>query len=180
MALTFEQVRATLEPEEPDYQKAAKLGPDALPHLENLIVGEHPLLASKAAYLAGMIGTDRAAPALDRAVRSSDVRVRIAVAAAAQHLPTETASDLLVALIDDADVGVQKVALRSVPNAPSATLRARLEGLSAGKADTLARNMSREILGLPAAGDKPTATRKSARKPAKKAKPGKAKSRGKG
>lgn len=178
MALTFEQVRATLEPEEPDYRKAAKLGPEALPHLEQLIVGEHPLLASKAAYLAGMIGTDKAASALNRAVSSSDVRVRIAAAAAAQHLPTETASDLLLSLVNDADVGVQKVALRSVPSAPSAMLKTRLEGMSAGKADTLARTMSRQILGLPNAADKPMPTRKAA-KSAKKAKSGKAKPRGK-
>jgi hypothetical protein len=36
MPVTMEQVRAFLDPEEPDYQQAAQLGPEALPHLEEL------------------------------------------------------------------------------------------------------------------------------------------------
>ena len=55
MPVTMKQVRAALDPEEPDYEKAAKLGPEALPHLEKLISRKDPNLASKAASLAGMI-----------------------------------------------------------------------------------------------------------------------------
>jgi hypothetical protein len=147
MAITIEQVRAALEPEELDYNKIAKkLGAEALPHLERLIVGDHPMLASKAAYLAGLIGTDKSVPVLERAARSGDATVRIAAAASVQNLPAESASDLLLSLVDDPDAGVQKVALRAVPNNASAVLRARIEGLSAGKTDNLARSLSREVL----------------------------------
>ena len=52
MAVDMEQVRAALEPEEPDYPRAAKsLGADALPHLERIITGDQTGLAAKAAYL---------------------------------------------------------------------------------------------------------------------------------
>jgi hypothetical protein len=132
MAITLEQVRAALDPEEPDYNKAAKnLGPEALPHLERLIVGDHSMLASKAAYLAGLIGTENSVPVLERAARHGDATVRIAAAAAMQHLPSAAASDLLLGLVDDPDVGVQKVAMRSVPENPSAVLAARVAGLMA-------------------------------------------------
>src|SRR5437867_4118299 len=103
MPVTLEQVRAALDPEEPDYPKAARiLGPEALPHLERLIASDHPMLASKAAYLAGLIGTERSAEVLRRAARSGDVRVRIAAAAAAGNLPPASASDVLLNLVDDA------------------------------------------------------------------------------
>jgi hypothetical protein len=48
------RVRAALEPEEPDYAAAAQLGP-AVPHLQTLIQGDDPMLASKASYLASLI-----------------------------------------------------------------------------------------------------------------------------
>jgi hypothetical protein len=61
MAITIEQVLDQLLPDEPDYGGAAeRLGPEALPHLENLVRGEDPLMASKAAYLASLIKDDRA------------------------------------------------------------------------------------------------------------------------
>jgi hypothetical protein len=53
MAVDMEQVRAALNPDEPDYSKASKqLGADALPHLEKIIGGSEISLAAKAAYLA--------------------------------------------------------------------------------------------------------------------------------
>ena len=152
MTVTFEQVKAALDPEEPAYNKAATaLGTEALPHLARLIAGDHPMLASKAAYLAGLIGTDEAVEVLQRAARSGDVRVRIAAAASAEKLPAAAASDVLVNLVDDGDAGVQKVALKAVPDTASAALKARVEGLSAARTDTPTRSLAREVLGrLPA------------------------------
>ena len=55
LAVTLEEARAPLEPEEPDYEQAARnLGPNALLHLDRLLAGDHPMLASKAANLAGL------------------------------------------------------------------------------------------------------------------------------
>ena len=116
MAVDIEQVKAALDPEEPDYAKAAKqLGADALPHLEKIIGGSDTSLAAKAAYLAGLIGGERSAPAVAKAARSGQAAVRIAAAAAAAHLPAEHSDAVLLQLVDDADRGVQKVALRSAP-----------------------------------------------------------------
>ena len=147
MAVTFDQVKAALDPEEPAYNKAAAaFGAEALPHLARLIASDHSMLASKAAYLAGIIGTDKAVDLIQRAARSGDVTVRIAAAAAAGKLTADSASDVLINLIDDGDVGVQKVALRSVPDTSSPALRARVASLSAVKADSAIRSLSREVL----------------------------------
>ena len=135
MAVDMEQVRAALEAEEPDYPQAAKsLGIDALPHLERIITGDQTSLAAKAAYLAGLIGTDRCMPAMGKAAASGQVVVRIAAAAAARHLPDEYRDSLVLQLVDDGDAGVQKVALKSAPAAMSVALKARVEALSTAAA----------------------------------------------
>ena len=132
MAVDMEQVRAALEPEEPDYPRAAKtLGADALPHLEKIITGDQTGLAAKAAYLAGVIGTDKCLPAMQKAAASGQAAIRIAAAAAARHLPDEYRDSLVLQLVDDGDAGVQKVALNSAPAAMSDALKARVESLRA-------------------------------------------------
>jgi HEAT repeat protein len=135
MAASMEQVKATLSPDEPNYPKAAKqLGPAALSHLEKIIGGSDVSLAAKAAYLAGLIGGEKSVKAVAMAARSSDAAVRIAAAAAASRLPPEHSNRVLLQLVDDADRGVQKVALRSVPASTSDALRSRVRALSAGPA----------------------------------------------
>jgi hypothetical protein len=129
MAVEMDQVRAALEPEEPDYRGSVeKLGVDALPHLERIVTGDHTGLAAKAAYLAGLIGTDQCMPALNKAAASGQAAVRVAAAAAAKHLPGGYCESLVGRLIDDADMGVRKVAMRSAPpqDSISESLRARI------------------------------------------------------
>jgi HEAT repeat protein len=142
----MEQVRKALDPEEPDYARATKLGPDALPHLEKLIGGRDPGLAAKAASLAGMIGGERAAAALEKAAGHRDARVRVAAAHSAQHLPAPAASGVLAALVADSDVGVQKVALRSVPTKATPELRASVEAVANKRAASPVKELSQQVL----------------------------------
>jgi len=147
MPVTMEKVRAALDPEEPDYEKAAKLGPEALPHLEKLISRKDPNLASKAASLAGMIKDERAARVVEKAAKHEDARVRVAAAYSAQHLPPEDASRVLTASLSDRDVGVQKVALRSVPRKLTPELRAKIESITKRKrVNPTIQNLSKEVL----------------------------------
>ena len=176
MAVDMDQVRAALDPEEPNYPAAAKLGPDALPHLEKLITGDHAGLAAKAAYLAGLIGTEKSLPAMDKAARSAQVPVRIAAAAAAQHLTGDHAETVLLQLVDDSDAGVRKVAARSAPQGMSDALRARVAAHSAAAPKPAAKKPAKKAAAKKAAAKKPAAAAKPA-KPAKAAKPRKTGSR---
>lgn len=138
MPTDMEQVKAALNPEEPDYPKAAQqLGAAALPHLEKIIGGSDTSLAAKATYLAGLIGGDQSAPAVAKAARSSQAIVRIAAAAAAAHLPAQHSDALLLQLVDDADHGVQKLAMRSAPAAMSDALRLRVNAVRASSAPAM-------------------------------------------
>lgn len=146
MTVTMEQVRAELDSDEPDYQRAAGLGPGALPHLEDLAKGEDPLLASKAVFLASLIQDERAAPLLEEAAKSDDPMIRVAAASAAGHLAQDSASDVLLPLVRDDDVGVRKVALKSVPPQPKPQLRAAIEELSTSDAEEAIRELSDQTL----------------------------------
>jgi hypothetical protein len=117
MPVTLEQVRAALEPEEPNYASAAQLGPDAMPYLMQLVQGDDPMLAAKAAYLASLIQSDQTEAVLMVAARSAHDTVRAAVAAGVRNLGSG-AAPLLNHLLRDSDVGVRKVALRSIVALP--------------------------------------------------------------
>src|SRR5262245_51714625 len=110
MAVTMQTVRRALEPEEPDYSKAATLGPEALPHLEVLVTSGEPMLASKATYLASLIKHERAGQVIETAARSDDPTIRVAAAAAAANLASSKAQELMQELAADPDAGVRKVA----------------------------------------------------------------------
>jgi HEAT repeat protein len=129
MALSMKDVRAVLDPEEPDYGAVAALGEDALPFLEELSGGDDPMLASKATYAASLIGGPRAMDTIRHAAHSEEAAVRVAAAAATSNLEADAASDVLEALVVDSDPGVRKVARSSVPEKASKALTKRLEEL---------------------------------------------------
>src|SRR5262245_12866708 len=110
MAVTMQQVREILDAEEPDYQRGAALGREALPHLDALVSSGDPMLASKATYLASLIQDALAVDVVEKAARSTDPIVRVAAAAAATNLSSRGESDVLDKLDDDPDAGVRKVA----------------------------------------------------------------------
>ncbi|MFD9903567.1 HEAT repeat domain-containing protein [Streptomyces sp. NPDC059063] len=115
MSVSMDDVRKVLDPEEPDYAAAARLGTDSLPHLRALVEGDDLLLAAKAVYAAGLLEGDTGKDVVATAARSDEPTLRVAAAGATVNLPTESAAGLLGNLVTDPDVGVRKVARASVP-----------------------------------------------------------------
>lgn len=130
MTIKMKDVRAALEPEEPDYDQAAAMGEEALPHLRKLIKGDNIELAAKATSLAGIIACEGSLDVLKLAAESQDPIVRVAAAGAALDLPESDASSLLEGLIGDTDIGVQKMAIKAVPSHPSDSLLKQLTDMS--------------------------------------------------
>jgi hypothetical protein len=149
MAVTMKDVRAALDPEEPNYEKAAKLGAEALPHLEVLVSSGDTMLASKATYLASLIKGAKSAEIVGTAAQSDDPAVRVAAAAATSNLAASGASTILEDLVGDPDPGVRKVARASVPDKPSAKLSRKLEDV--GDEPEATRGLGPGIEGGPAA-----------------------------
>jgi HEAT repeat protein len=126
MPVTMKAVRAVLDPEEPDYAKAAQLGPEALPLLRELILGPDQMMASKAASAAAAIGGAGAADVLAEGVRSPNAAVRVSAVAAAGMMGGPEAEALLLNSLGDGDSGVRRQVLRAVAARPSAAVAARL------------------------------------------------------
>ncbi len=127
MSVTMEAVLKVLEPDEPNYARAASLGSDALPHLRTLVEGNDPMLAAKAAYAASLLEGDQGKDVVEAAAHSETASVRVAAAAAANNLPADSASEVLMDLVDDSDEGVRKVALSSVPADAPPELSAKVD-----------------------------------------------------
>jgi len=113
MEVTMEQVLGHLNRTEPDYEQAARLGPEALPLLLRLVQEGDPRLASRATWLAGFINAGQSVSVLEEAARTSDSVVRIAAAGSLRHLselPAPLANDLL----SDQDSGVRLWTLKAL------------------------------------------------------------------
>ena len=143
----MEQVIAYLRPDEPAYtEAAARLGQDALPHLTALARQSDQHIAAAAAYLAGLIGSEKAAEAVSAAMAHSNPAVRVAAAAAAQHLPPPAAETVLSQALRDKDTGVRRVALDSIPARASTALRAVVEQASLHDPDPGLRRKASGVL----------------------------------
>jgi HEAT repeat protein len=145
MPVTIEQVLAQLSPDEPNYQQAARLGPDALPHLIRLVQEGDPELASKATYLAGFINVDQSAEVVAQAARSADPVLRVAAAASLSNLseiPVSPANSLL----DDQDPGVRRLTLESLQIRRPAGFKAKVRGLAKSDPDTTVRHLASQVL----------------------------------
>jgi HEAT repeat protein len=141
--MTMEEVRAFLDPDEPNYSAAAlELGPDALPYLGELARGEDPLLASKAVYLAGLIGGEEAQPILTDAAEHSDPTVRVSAAASVQNVGDDQALELGRRLLDDDDLGVRKVAVNSAAQIESSDVRGELQKQAESDEDETIRSLA--------------------------------------
>jgi HEAT repeat protein len=127
MSVTIADVRAQLDREEPKYEEAARLGPEALPYLEELVKGPDVMLASKAAYLASLIKGDRSLHILEVAASHPDPIVRVAVASGLRNLTEHDAGVVLDKLTSDHDQGVRKVAVKSVSGFRSPAMIAKVQ-----------------------------------------------------
>jgi HEAT repeat protein len=142
MSVTMKDVRAQLDRDEPDYEEAARLGPDAVTYLSELVNGPDAMLASKAAYLASLIRSARSSSVLEKAASSPEPIIRIAAASGIRNLSEQDAGKILDLFLEDKDLGVRKVALKSVSGFKSPTLAAKVKKLADKDSDPFIRNLA--------------------------------------
>ena len=145
MPVTMEDVRAALDPEEPDYAEAQKLGPEAVPHLKELVQGPDLGLASKAAYLASLIESEGSLEVLTIAATSAEPVLRAAAASAIRNLPERDAERVMDLVMEDKDAGVRKVTLRSAAQLRSPRLAAKIRKLAEHDPESSIRALATEI-----------------------------------
>jgi len=145
------QVHAVLDPDEPDYARAARLGPDALPYLAELVTGPGTGLAAKAVYAASLIRDRRSTAIVRSASASRHPEVRVAAAAAAGNLTGSGGIGILNDLLIDSDSGVRETALKTIKPvitgpAPPSSVLARVRNMAAGDPQPHIRELARETL----------------------------------
>ena len=164
MAITMQDVRAWLDPDEPNYAAAARsLGPAALPLLLELVRGGDLGLASKATSLASRIPSDKSVDVLAAAAATTEPILRVAAAGALHHLKHAHAERLLTALKTDPDPGVRKVMVKSAAQVKSPRAAALLKQMSAADPEPFVREMAAGELATVAA---PASRSKSPKKSA--------------
>ena len=146
MSVTIQDVLDRIDLDETDYPAAAaELGPEALPLLEELAGGGDPMLASKAVYLASVISDPGSARILERAAQHPDARLRVAAAAGLRNLPEHDAAPQVDGLLQDSDLGVRKVALKSAAAFDSPAMTARVQRLAEQDPEPAMRDLAKRV-----------------------------------
>lgn len=146
MAITMSDIRAHLDPDEVDYNAARRLGAEALPLLNELAGGDDPMLASKATYLASLIPGKGRLPVLAMAATSRHATVRVAAASGLRNLKETDIGPLADNLLQDADIGVRKQAVRSVAGFASPEMAARVRQMADADPEETLRGVAAELL----------------------------------
>jgi len=139
-------VRALIPDEANLNQAAAALGPEALPHLEVLVRGPDPMLASKATYVACLMREQGTIRVLQIAAARPERMVRIAAATAVQRLPPDQAGAILTTLITDSDPEVRRIAIEAIPSEVIPEVHNVLEMLALTDPYPFIRDLSADVL----------------------------------
>ncbi len=178
MSVSFAQLKAMLDVDEPDYPALAAIAAGAMNHLRKLAASSDVAVASKAVSLAGFIGDERSVAVIADASKSRAPLVRVAAAHAASLLPaTPQAARVVSKLLDDGDIGVVKFASRAAsrqtdPAVAEKALRAKSRMVTMARAAT-GQNAQRErTTGMTKKAGAKSGTRTKAAKTAAGAMPG--------
>lgn len=143
---SLEETRRELDKDELDYPALARqLGPDALPQLKALVAEDEPRIASKAAYLAGLIAGPGSYEVVALAAGSRHDVVRVAAGATLATLPAEHAATIAAQLLADPDPGVRARALKSAARLDEATLAAQVKTMAAEDPEPVVRDLAAGI-----------------------------------
>ena len=178
MAITMKDVRAWLDPDEPNYAGAKSLGPAALPFLLELVRGGDLGLGSKATYLASLIASDKSVEVIEAAAGTNEPILRVAAASGLQNLQPAHAERVLNTLKKDPDPGVRKVMVKSASRVSSPGVAAVLKQIARSDPEPFVRTTTAALLAAPKETTLARArkvAKKAASRKAKKAAPRKAK-----
>lgn len=148
MPITLEELRALLGSDEPDYEAIAQLlDLSAVSHLQTLARGPDVMLATKAVYAASLIPGSQSEAVVAEAADSSQPLLRIASASALANLPETSRNRVAEHLIDDAEVSVKKLVIKSLSGPVTPQLRDRLDQLASAGETPVIRKLAQDTLG---------------------------------
>jgi len=139
------EVLRWLTQDEVNYPEAARLGPEALPLLLDLVRAGNPPLATKAAYLASLIRSDGATEVVKAAAASHEPTIRVAAASGLSNLAEAAAGEVFDTLKSDSDVGVRKVSVKSLGKFRSPAMAAKIEQFALHEREATLRDLATTV-----------------------------------
>jgi hypothetical protein len=136
MPMSIAELREQLSAIEPDEATYEGIDASEVDLLRELLDGEEPWLAARAAHALSRIDSDDARDALLRATNHLRPEVRVTVAASAQALPPAVSDEILSRLLNDSDIGVRKFAIKSTSDQNNDVIKQRLREIAAFEAGT--------------------------------------------
>ncbi len=132
MPVSYAELKAMLDVDEPDYPALAAKAAGAMQHLRKLAASDDESLASKAVSLAGIIGDASSLGVVGDAARSRHALVRVAAAHAASLMPdSPQVARIVTRLLDDKDIGIKKIATRAAARQSAPGIAAKAKRASA-------------------------------------------------
>ena len=133
--VTRAQLERMLNVDEPDYQKIASLGEEALPYLRMIVAEADVGLSAKALHAASLIPSPSLGDIVDIAAGRREAIIRVIAASTVHRLSAERGADIALKLMADRDASVADRAVQSVNRAQNEQILRRLNDLSGQLSD---------------------------------------------
>ena len=146
----IQEIRRELDKDELDYPAlAVAYGEAILPQLKEIVAEDVPRIASKAAYLAGLLAGETSHEIVALAARSRHDVVRVSAASVAASLSTPHAVDIATTLLQDVDPGIRLMAAKSAGKIDDVALSARLREMATQDTDSHVRALAADLSNMP-------------------------------
>jgi HEAT repeat protein len=144
MPMTLDQLRNQLSAIEADESTYAGIGASEVPLLEQLLQDDEDWMAARAVFALSRVPHARAVTLLSQAGADPRQAVRVAVAASVTKLASQDANTILLPLLNDAALGVRKLAIRAVSSVHDAAVHAQLRNLETRDPAPVIRELAKD------------------------------------
>lgn len=144
MTMSKSDLRRQLSDIEPDEGTYEGIGPEEVGLLRELLDHEEAWLAARAVHALSRIDAGDARDAVRAATASPRMEVRVAVASAAETLHPELSDEVLSTLLEDANIGVRKIAVKSVSGRNGEAVKLRIRDMVTEERDPRLREIAEE------------------------------------
>lgn len=147
MALSKQDLILLLGNEEPNYsQIKKKMGKDDIIHLKQIAESRDMMMASKAVYLAGLLKEEDANNIVEKAAKSKKEILKIAAASTLPNLNAAKRNAIALKLIDEEDVSVKKLVIKSLDRTAPVSLKNKVQLISRESTSNYLKRLSTETL----------------------------------
>jgi HEAT repeat protein len=144
MSKSRQELLQQLSDIEPTERTFDGIGPEDVDLLRDLLGEDEGWLAARAVHALSRIDSDEARKSVEAAAQNAKLEVRVAAASASDRLPPAMSDRILDVLLRDAEPSVRKVAIKSVADSNSVTIKERVAEMADNDHDARLREIADE------------------------------------